>query len=329
MCSAECCYFNQKHIIDALKAPSSRNLFIHSDAVRFKYKRNTVYFRGIIEFSNYCIRNCLYCGLRHANRNIKRYRMDPDRVIALALRVAQDGIGTVILQSGDDLDYPAEDIARIIREIKRRAEVSITLSLGERSPEEYELWRKAGADRYLMKHETSDPALYARLHPGKTLEERLTALQLLKALGYEIGTGFIVGLPGQTPATLAQDVLLVRELAADMCGVGPFLPQAQTPLAHHPPGDVDTTIRLIALLRVTSPHLNIPATTALASLDPANGQRRALEAGANVIMPNYTPDAEHAKYNIYDHKARVDIALAYEVVASIGRSIAHDGRIIQ
>lgn len=319
--------FDRQGMIGLLDACYAHELKSQADMARLLSKGDQVHLRGIIEFSNHCVRNCLYCGLRNANRSITRYRMEPSRVVARAMDIAAAGIGTVVLQSGDDLDYPAQDIADMVAEIKRRAEMAVVLSVGERLPHEYELWRKAGADRYLMKHETSDPDLYAKLHPGKTLEERLTALRLLKSLGYEIGTGFIVGLPGQTLEILADDVLLVRDIGADMCGVGPFVPQAQTPLADVPPGDVETTVRLISLLRLSCPDLNLPATTALATLDPINGQRKALAAGANVIMPNYTPDAERSSYTIYDHKVRVDLDAAYAVVAGLGRRIIKDGRV--
>jgi biotin synthase len=318
---------DRKTIIEALLAPDADGLKHRADVARLKSKGSIVHLRGIIEFSNHCVRNCLYCGMRNANREAVRYRMSPDAVVERALHIAAAGIGTVVLQSGDDLDYPALDIARMVAGIKRRAEIAVVLSVGERLPEEYALWREAGADRYLMKHETSDPELYAAMHPGKTLEERLSALRLLKSLGYEIGTGFIVGLPGQSVESLADDVLLVRDIGADMCGVGPFIPQAQTPLAHVPRGDAETTLRLISLLRLVSPRLNLPATTALATLDPENGQRLALEAGANVIMPNFTPDAERANYRIYDNKKRVDIAAAYAATLDTGRCITKDGRL--
>jgi biotin synthase len=318
---------DRQGLIAALEAPEAEGLKHRADAQRLRTKGSLVHLRGIIEFSNHCVRNCCYCGLRRANRAATRYRMAPDRVVEHALHIAEAGIGTVVLQSGDDLDYPSADIARMVAEIKRRAEMAVVLSVGERQPGEYERWRKAGADRYLMKHETSDPDLYARMHPGKTLEERLEALRLLKGLGYEIGTGFIVGLPGQTAGILADDVLLAREIGADMCGVGPFVPQAETPLAEVPPGDTETTLRLISLLRLACPGINLPATTALATLDPENGQRKALEAGANVIMPNFTPDAERANYRIYDHKKRVDLAGAYAAAADAGRCIVRDGRL--
>lgn len=300
-------------------------LLAEADAVRSRTLGDGVHLRGIVEFSNRCVRNCLYCGLRRANTKITRYRMSPDEVVAAALRTAALGVGTVVLQSGDDLDYPAADIARIIGHIKERADIAVTLSLGERPFPDYELWRECGADRYLMKHETADAALYDRLHPGKHLSERLAALRFLKELGYEIGSGFIVGLPGQTARTLAADIALVRELGVDMCGAGPFLPQADTPLSTAHPGDEETTLRVLALLRLACPRANLPATTALASLDPKRGQLLALRAGCNVIMPNFTPSARREHYRIYDHKEAVGLKSAKAVIRRAGRTLIIDG----
>lgn len=314
-------------ILDALRCSDPSHLLAQADAKRAAVKGAGIFLRGIIEFSNHCVRNCLYCGLRRANTQAVRFRMTPDAVIERALDIARAGIGSVVLQSGDDLDYTAQDIAHMVREIKRRADMAVVLSVGEREEEEYALWRKAGADRYLIKHETSAPDLYARLHPGKSLEERLVAQRLLKSMGFELGTGFIVGLPGQTLDILARDVLLVRDMEADMCGVGPFVPQAQTPLAEQEVGSVDITLRLIALLRLASPDLNLPATTALATLDPQRGQTRALLAGANVIMPNFTPAEERGKYRIYDNKTPVDLEAAKIAAASANRHIIRDGKV--
>lgn len=296
-----------------------------ADAVRAAAKGEGVFLRGIVEFSNHCVRNCLYCGLRRANRAVRRYRMAPGEVVAAAVEVARAGLGTVVLQSGDDLDYPAGDIAGIVREIKARCDTAVVLSAGERPFGDYDLWRAAGAERYLIKHETADPDLYARLHPGRTLDQRLAAQRELKALGYEVGSGFIIGLPGQDADTLARDILLVRDTGADMCGAGPFLPQADTPLAQHPPGGLEPTLRVLSLLRLACPELNIPATTALATLDPERGQRLALAHGANVIMPNFTPPGRRENYRIYDHKARVDLESAREAAARAGRRIILDG----
>jgi biotin synthase len=316
---------NCQDILARLTGAPLDELFAEADAVRSKSVGDGVYLRGIVEFSNHCVRNCLYCGLRRANTNITRYRMTPDEVVAAALRTASLGVGTVVLQSGDDLDYPAGGIADIISRIKDQADIKVTLSLGERPFPDYELWRDVGADRYLMKHETADAALYDRLHPGKHVKERLAALRYLKELGYEIGSGFIVGLPGQTAQTLAHDIELVRELGVDMCGSGPFLPQADTPLSTAARGDKETSLRVLALLRLACPTINLPATTALASLDPGRGQLMALRAGANVIMPNFTPRACREHYRIYDHKEAVGLKSATAVIRQAGRTLIRDG----
>ena len=296
-----------------------------ADLVRETVKGPGVFLRAIVEFSNHCVRNCLYCGLRRDNTKLGRHRLDQDRILHFAEQAARRGVGTIVLQSGDDLAYPAENLAVLVRRIKERAEIAVTLSLGERPWKDYELWRAAGADRYLMKHETADPVLYRRLHPGRTLAERLAALRFLKSVGYETGTGFIVGLPGQTAETLVADVLLVRELGADMCGVGPFLPQINTPLGSVHKGSVQTTLRIIALLRLTCPDINLPATTAMATLDPENGQAMALRAGANVIMPSFTPVEFHKHYQIYDHKTAVGLETALAEIRMAGRTVIRDG----
>jgi len=316
---------NRQDILHRLTDAPLDALVAEADAVRAESVGNGVYLRGIVEFSNHCVRNCLYCGLRRANTKITRYRMPPDEVVTAALRTAALGVGTVVLQSGDDLEYGAGNIANIITRIKEQADIKITLSLGERPFPDYELWRDAGADRYLMKHETADAALYDRLHPGKHLQQRLAALRYLKELGYEIGSGFIVGLPGQTARTLADDIWLVRELGVDMCGAGPFLPQADTPLSTAPNGDEDITLRVLALLRLACPRANLPATTALASLDPERGQFLALRAGCNVIMPNFTPSACREHYRIYDHKEAVGLKSAKAVIRRAGRTLIRDG----
>ena len=196
------------------------DLIERADLVRIQYLGDDVHLRGIIEFSNHCIRNCAYCGLRRDNPNIRRYRLSPDAIVTAAMQVAAAGVGTVVLQSGDDFAYTAADLVGIIQRIKTQTEVAVTLSVGKRPFSHYEVWRSAGADRYLLKHESANPDLFARLHPGQRLEQRLAILRVLKALGYEIGNGMIVGLPGQSLKDLADDLLLTQHLYADMCGNG-------------------------------------------------------------------------------------------------------------
>ncbi len=312
-------------ILQNLTRPSLFGLTARANCVREEMKGDVVHLRGIIEFSSHCVRDCVYCGLRRSNRHLDRYRIAPDRVVELALGVAAAGVSTVVLQSGDDLAYAASDIAGIVRRIKDRAEIKVTLSVGERPFSDYEMWRHAGADRYLMRHETANPDLYARLHPGKRLQERLAALLFLKDLGYEIGNGMIVGLPGQTLSDLADDILLTRRLGVRMCGVGPFIPQSGTPCRDFPNGSLETTLRVIAVLRLVCPENNLPATTALATLDPLDAQLLALISGANVLMPVFTPAAVRGGYRIYDNKAGVSLEQAKETISRAMRKVAGQG----
>ena len=265
-----------------------------------------VFVRGLIEFSNVCRRNCLYCGLRRTNRAVRRYCLKRKDILAAARAAAAAGADTIVLQSGEAGRAPGW-LAEIVAAVKAATDLPITLSAGEQPRSWYALWKEAGADRFLIRHETADARLYAALHPGHTLKRRRHAQESLAALGYELGTGFLVGVPGQKPESLADDILLTRDMGAAMCGVGPFIPQSATPLAHAPHGSIPLTLRVMAVLRLAAPRLNIPATTALASLDPAQGQRDGLEAGGNVLMPSFTPRLRQEAYRIYDGKARVDM----------------------
>lgn len=275
-------------------------LFALADEVRQKYMGKDVYLRGIIEFSNYCRNDCLYCGIRASNRNVKRYRMKADEIIHRARVIYQMGVKTIVLQSGEDLFYDEESIAYVIKEIKKM-KVAVTLSIGERTYEEYRYWKESGADRYLMRHETADEQIYEKMHPGDSLQNRIEHLRKLKQLGYEIGAGSMVGLPGQNDYSLAKDVLFVYELDADMVGIGPFIPHPNTPLSNFKGGDLQKTLKLIALTRLFLPDSNIPATTALGTIHPS-GRQLALKCGANVIMPNFTPSPYRTQYVLYPGK---------------------------
>lgn len=302
-------------------------LFTVADEVRSRFMGDAIHLRGIIEFSSYCVRNCLYCGLRRDNRNLVRYRMAPDEIVTMAVRAAGAGYKTIVLQSGDDFHYRAKDIARIVEEIKRRTEVAITLSMGERSREDYAVMRTAGADRYLLKHETADPGLYRRLHPGMSLGSRLECLRNLREAGFQVGSGNIVGLPGQTTRTLAKDIALLRDLDVEMAGIGPFIPHPDTPLVSCPPGDAMLSLRVLAVARLVLPQAHLPATTALATLHP-KGRRMALSCGANVVMPNVTPLKYRRLYEIYpDSVALQDpedggIAAIAAMLSEIGRQVS-------
>ncbi|HJA78360.1 [FeFe] hydrogenase H-cluster radical SAM maturase HydE [uncultured Desulfovibrio sp.] len=273
--------------------------------------------RGLLEFSNLCRRNCRYCGLRAQHRALRRYCLTAGEILAAARQATAAGVDTLVLQSGE-WERPPDWLAGIIARVKAECGLAVTLSVGEMPRAHYACWREAGADRFLLRHETADAALYARLHPGYRLADRLRALEWLAELGYAVGSGFLVGVPGQRPASLADDILLVRRLNVAMCGVGPFIPQAATPLAHAPQGDVPLTLRVLAVLRLALPAAHLPATTALASLSPEDGQRQGLLAGADVLMPSFTPPARRAAYRIYDHKAQVSMAAARRAVQAAG-----------
>lgn len=280
-------------------------LFAAADRVRAEHVGDGVHLRGLVEFSSYCGRTCQYCGLRAADTDLQRYRMQPDEIVAAGLRAAELGYGTVVLQSGEDAWYRAEIVADIIRRIKSQADMAVTLCLGERPREDYALWREAGADRYLVRIETSNRELYARLHPGMSFDNRLACLRHLRELGYQVGSGVLVGLPGQTLEMLAGDLLFLRDLPADMVGIGPFIPHPGTPLAGAEGGRVPTVLRMVALTRLLLPDSHIVATTALGTVDP-QGREKALQAGANVLMPNVTPREFRALYEIYPDKICTD-----------------------
>lgn len=275
-----------------------------ADRVRYETVGDAVHVRGIIEFSNNCIRSCVYCGLNRCNQKVSRYRISPGEIISTAEQAAEMGYKTLVLQSGDDFVYSGETLAEILWKIKKTG-MAVTMAVGERPFEDYQMWREAGADRYLLKFETSDPELYARLHPGTSLSKRLHCLQQLRDLGYQLGSGFMVGLPGQTIETLADDLLLMRSWELEMAGMGPFIPHPQTRLAHDEAGSVALTLKVLALARLLMPWAHLPATTALSSLD-RDGRRLGLTGGANVLMPNLTPMEYRCLYEIYPNKAEVN-----------------------
>lgn len=281
-------------------------------------KGRHVFARGLVEFSSICQRNCLYCGLGRQNRKALRYRLEIPEILAAAQKAASHGADTIVLQSGEGA-ADAGWLAEVIGEIRDRLGLPITLSVGECDIKDYQLWHRAGAKRFLLRHETANVDLYRRLHPGYSLENRLRCLKALKETGYETGGGFIVGLPWQSLEILADDILLTRDLQVDMCGVGPFIPQQDSPLANFPAGSPQLTLRVIAILRLLMPNANLPATTALASLDPATGQTDGLRAGANVLMPSFTPEKCAEAYKIYDNKHSVAVEEAIRAIEGAGR----------
>lgn len=279
-------------------------LYQAADRVRAACVGEEIFLRGIIEFSNHCMNNCRYCGLRRDNRQAARYRMDDDEILDLAGAIGNRGCGTVVLQSGEDPHYTRDRMCGIISRIKDQTGLAITLSIGQRPFDDYRAFRDAGADRYLLRHETANPGLFAELCPGRSLDDRIQCLKWLRELDFEVGMGCMVGLPGQTVEDLADDVLLIRELGADMIGIGPFIPHEETPLKGSRAGDAGMVLRMLAVIRLVTRDTNIPSTTALGVLD-GDSRRKAFKAGANVFMPVFTPQDCAERYEIYPGKGDV------------------------
>jgi len=296
-------------------------LFKAADIVRRRYCGDEVHLRGIVEFSNYCVRNCLYCGLRRGNDKLRRYRMGVDEVYEVAKRAAGAGLKTIVLQSGEDPYYTLSELCEMVERIKG-LDVAVTLSIGERSYQDYRALRLAGADRYLLKFETSDERLYALLKPDSSYANRFKCLEHLSSLGYQVGAGNMVGLPYQSLDSLADDILLFEELELDMVGIGPFIPHPDTPLGGFDCGKIVATLKVVALTRILTRNAHIPATTAVATVDP-EGRRKALCCGANVVMPNVTPPVYASDYRIYPKRARWEdsVTKAKGLVCSLGRSV--------
>lgn len=353
-----------------------------ADRVRRECVGDEVHLRGIIEISNFCVRRCAYCGIRAPNSRVTRYRMAEEEIVACAAEILSAGIHTVVLQAGEDPALDADWVARVIRRIKQLGPIAVTLSLGERSDQELRLWREVGADRYLVRFETSNPELYQLYHPPRSDgrgRDRLEMLRALRELDYEVGSGVMIGLPGQTWADLANDLLLFAKLDLDMIGCGPFILHPDTPLGNRDiaeveglaskiehasssghaaiapgerrspeakwntpeetapagwppnagpeqvPADELTTYKVIALSRILCPWANIPATTALATINPQMGRRLGLRRGANVIMPNFTPQKYRKMYQIYPGKAET-ITTSRTILEEVLAAIAAEGR---
>jgi len=279
-----------------------QKLFDSADEVRSIYCGDEVHLRGIIEFSNYCKQNCLYCGLREDNYRLKRYRMAPEEIIETAHIISNLGIYTIVLQSGEDNYYDTDMISYIIYQIKQNTNAVITLSLGERSFDEYREWKIAGADRYLLKHETANHNLYLVYHKKQKLEDRLSHLRFLKTIGYQIDSGNIIGLPMQSVEDIADDILLCKELDLDMAAFGPFIPSPDTIYKNKSAGDVDLTLRTMAAARIVLKKVHIPTITTLDD----DGRIKGLTAGANVVMPDLTPSPYREQYQIYPNKKCID-----------------------
>ena len=293
--------FSKKEIIDILNDESQNEwLFALADKIRKENVGDEVHLRGLIEFSNICKCQCKYCGLRSTNKNLDRYRILPDEIILYAKKAVDMGYKTIVLQSGEDEFYTKDTMCNIINKIKEM-DVALTLSIGEKSYEEYKAFKDAGADRYLIRIETTDKNLYKKMHPNMDFDNRLRCLKDLKKLGYEVGTGCLVGLPEQTVESLADDILFFKEINSDMVGIGPFISHPDTPLKDAKNGNFTLALKVMSLTRILLKNINIPATTAMETLNP-NGRIIALQSGANVVMPNVTSTEYRAKYEIYPNK---------------------------
>lgn len=319
--------FSKKKLIawlDELNPEKVSWLYREADRIRKEFMGDEVHIRGIIEFSNYCRRDCLYCGLRKSNDRLFRYRMNPEAIFQAAGEARRLDFKTIVLQSGEDLFYSAKDLCVLVKRIKKEFNLAITLCVGERPFEEYRMFKEAGADRYLLKFETSHRGLFERLKPDSSYEERFRCLEWLRELGYQVGSGNMVGLPGQTTEILAEDILLFHKMDLDMIGIGPFIPDPNTPLAGAAAGDLEKTLKTVALTRMVARNTHLPATTAVGTIHPT-GRQKALQCGANVIMPNATPKEFRKHYQIYPNKICInespsDCRFCIEgMVTSLGR----------
>ncbi|MBK6965920.1 MAG: [FeFe] hydrogenase H-cluster radical SAM maturase HydE [Bacteroidales bacterium] len=312
-------FFSREDVIQLLNADREDRslLFAKAAEIKEKYVGNIVYFRGLIEFSNICEKNCFYCGIRKGNRNVKRYNLTDDEILNAAGFAYESNYGSVVLQGGE-LDSPAfsDRIERLVKGIKELSgdKLGITLSVGEQSPEVYRRWFEAGAHRYLLRIESSSRDLYYRIHPNDkthSFERRLKALQDLKDTGYQVGTGVMIGLPFQTMEDLADDLLFMKEMDIDMCGMGPYIEHVDTPLWEFRDRLLpleerfNLALKMIAILRLLMNNINIASATALQAIDPI-GREKALKIGANIIMPNITPGAYRNDYKLYENKPCTD-----------------------
>jgi len=335
--------FDKSQILKWLREedpPALCELYAEADRRRRQTVGDAVHLRGLIEISNYCVRECGYCGLRASHRDLKRYRLSREEILGCATEAVKLGYGTVVMQAGEDYGIRTEWLAEIVRRIKQETPLAVTLSMGERPVEDLRTWREAGADRYLLRFETSDPGLYALIHPsrGAAPSDRIAILKTLKQLGYEAGSGVMIGIPGQTFASLAADIEMFRRLNLDMIGVGPYISHPATPLGSglwrrnvdatdQVPNTEEMVYKVVALTRLVCPKANIPSTTALATINLRNGRELGLERGANVVMPNLTPIVYRSLYEIYPSKACIfeTASTCYSClnqrIASIGRSV--------
>lgn len=301
------------YLLDNIDDTGKILLFKKAYEVRERHYGNTVYLRGLIEISNFCMRGCRYCGIRGDNPDAVRYRLTKEDILECCRKGYELGYRTFVMQGGEDPCFTDEILVDIISAIKFNfPEAAITLSLGERTKESYMKLYKAGADRYLLRHETATRELYDSLHPNMSFENRRECLKNLKETGYQTGAGFLIGLPNQKNEDYVRDLMFLKELHPHMVGLGPFIPQKDTPLKDEKGGDLETTLLMLAIVRLLLPEVLLPATTALGTIDP-QGREKGFRVGANVIMPNLSPYENRAKYALYDGKKFVDDEAAEEL----------------
>ena len=318
---------NDDGLLQLIDCTNTDYLFSRAEKQRKKYYGNKVYIRGLIEISNHCKNNCFYCGIRRDNTSLTRYRLTKEDILTCADEGYSLGFRTFVLQGGEDLHYSDEEICSIVYEIKENhPDCAVTLSIGEKPKESYRMYKNAGADRYLLRHETADIMHYSKLHPeSMSLDTRKECLWNLKELGYQVGSGFMVGSPYQTKECLIKDLRFLEELQPDMIGIGPFLPHCDTPFKNESAGSIDRCLNLIAILRLMFPYALIPSTTALASISPT-GRERGILAGANVVMPNLSPENVRSLYSLYNGKLSTgsEAAQAKEELSSLMKSIGYE-----
>ncbi|KGM97584.1 [FeFe] hydrogenase H-cluster radical SAM maturase HydE [Clostridium botulinum] len=290
------------YLLNNINDENKEYLISKANETRFKYYGDKVYTRGLIEFTNYCKNTCTYCGIRVFNKKVDRYRLSLDEITHSCSEGYRLGYRTFVLQGGEDNYFTDDKIVEIVTKIKSKfPKCAITLSIGEKSYESYKKYYDAGVDRYLLRHETASKELYEKLHPGMSFENRRKCLRDLKKIGYQVGAGFMIGIPGQTNEDYVEDLLFLKELEPHMVGIGPFIPQCDTPLGKEQGGTVEQTILMLSIIRLLLPQVLLPATTALGTIHPM-GREMGLKAGANVVMPNLSPTSVRKKYALYDGK---------------------------
>lgn len=331
---------NRKEIYELLTLAHKEQLkkiFQTADRIRKKFVGDEVHLRGIVEFSNYCRNNCLYCGIRRDNRKVRRYRMPPEEIVNWVAFISNKlKYRTVVLQSGEDLWYTKEKLVKIIKEIKKRCKTAVVVSIGERNYETYKAMRKAGAERSLFRFETTNAVLYKKM-TGRCLVQRIQHIKWMKELGYQVGTGPLIGLPGATIRDYVEDIIFLKKYNIDMAAMGPYICHPDTPLAGSPNGDVEFSLKMLAVVRLVCKDVHIPATTALQTLAPLDGRQRALSCGADIIMPNATPSKYRKYYLLYPNKVCIfedpvacrqcSIRLIHSLGRKIGKGYGHSLRI--